>query len=115
MLKQKTTLFGNLVNISKTKPNLTETDRRKEFYKGIFQNFLNNNDIKPYSRNTSLGAVFAERFNRTMRDLLKRPVFERRDADWIDVLPTITKEYNNRVHTFTKLTRIQASLKKSKG
>ena len=80
--------FENILISSKRKPNLIETDRGKEFYNNIFQDFLNKNDIKLYSRNSSYGAVFAERFNRTMRDLLKKIVFERGDANWIDVLPT---------------------------
>ena len=100
---------------SKRKPNLIETDRGKEFYNNIFQDFLNKNNIKLYSRNSSYGAVFAERFNRTIRDLLKKIVFEQGDAKWIDVLPTITKQYNNRIHSSTKLTPIQASLKKNEG
>ena len=100
---------------SKRKPNLIESDRGKEFYNNIFQDFLNKNNLKLYSRNSSYGAVFAERFNRTIRDLLKRLVFEKGDGNWIDVLPTITKQYNNRVHSSTKLTPIQASLKKNEG
>ena len=94
---------------SKRKPNLVETVRGKEIYNSIFQYFLNKNNIKIFSRKSSYGAVFAERFNRTTRDLLKRPVFERGDANWIDVLPIITKQCNNRVHTSTKLTPSQAS------
>ena len=100
---------------SKRKANLLETDRGKEFYNNVFQNFLNINNIKHYSRSISLGAVFAERFNRTIKDLLKRPVFEKGVGNWIDILPTITKQYNNRVHSSTKLTPIQASLKKNEG
>ena len=107
--------FENILINSKRKPNLIETDRGKEFYNNIFQDFLNKNDIKPYSRNSSYGAVFAERFNRTIRDLLKKIVFEQGDANWIDVLPTITKQYNNTIHSSTKLTPIQASLKKNEG
>ena len=107
--------FENILINSKRKPNLIETDRGKEFYNNIFQDFLNKNNIKLYSRNTSLGAVFAERFNRTIRDLLKKIVFEKCDAKWIDILPTITKQYNNKVHSSTKLTPIQASLKKNEG
>ena len=98
---------------SKRKPNLIESDRGKENYNNIFQDVLNKNNITLYSRNSSYGAVFAERFNRTIRDLLKKPVFERGDANWIDVLQTITKQYNNRIHPSTKLTPIQASLKKN--
>ena len=100
---------------SKRKPNLIETDRGKEFYNNTFQDFLNKNNIKLYSRNSSYGAVFAERYNLTIRNLLKRTVFEKRDGNWIDVLPTITKQYNNKVHSSTKLTPIQASLKKNEG
>ena len=100
---------------SKRKPNLIESDRGKEFYNNIFQDFLNKNNIKLYSRNSSYGAVFAERFNRTIGDLLKRPVFEKGDGNWIDVLREITKQYNNRIHSSTKLTPIQASLKTNEG
>ena len=105
----------NILLISKRKPNLIESNRGKEFYNNIFQDFLNKNNIKLYSRNSSYGAVFAERFKRTIRDLLKRPVFEKGDGKWIDILPTITKQYNNRIHSSTKLTPIQASLKKNEG
>ena len=107
--------FEIILIISKRKPNLIESDRGKEFFNIIFQDFLNKNDIKLYSRNSSYGAVFAERFNKTIRDLLKRPVFEKGDGNWIDILPTITKQYNYRVHSSTKLTPIQASMKKNEG
>ena len=107
--------FENILINSKRKPTLLESDRGKEFYNNIFQEFLNKNNIKLYSRNSSLGAVFAERFNRTIRDLLKRPVFEKGDGNWIDVLPVITKQYNNRIHSSTKLSPKDASLKKNEG
>ena len=107
--------FENILISSKRKPNLIETDRGKEFYNNIFHDFLNKNNIKLYSRNSSYGAVFAERFNRTIRDLLKKPVFEKGDGNWIDVLQTITKQYNRRIRSSTKLTPIQASLKKNEG
>ena len=107
--------FENILTSSKRKPNLIETDRGKEFYNNIFQDFLNKNDIKLYSRNSSYGAVFAERFNRTIRNLLKKIVFEQGDAKWIDILPTITKQYNNKVHSSTKLSPKDASLKKNEG
>ena len=105
--------FENILLDSKRKPNLIESGRGKKFYNNIFQDFLTKNNIKLYSRNSSYGAVFAGRFNRTSRDLLKKIVFEQGDANWIDVLNTITKKYNNRIHSSTKLTPIQASLKKN--
>ena len=107
--------FENILINSKRSPNLIETDRGKEFYNNIFQDFLNKNNIKLYYRNSSYGAVFAERFNRTIRDLLKKIVFEQGDAKWIDILPMITEQYNNRIHTSTKLSPKDASLKKNEG
>ena len=104
--------FENNLISSKRKPSLIESDRGKEFYNNIFQDFLNKNNIKLYSRNSSYGAVFAERFNRTIRDLLKNIVFKQGDAKWIDVLHKLTKQYNNRIHSSTKLTPSPASLKK---
>ena len=72
--------FENILIGSKRSPNLIESDRGREFYNNIFQDFLNKNNIKLYSRNSSYGAVFAEKFNRTIRDLLKKIVFEQGDA-----------------------------------
>ena len=100
---------------SKRKPILIETDRGKDFYNDFFQNFLNKNNIKHHSRKTQLGTVFPDRFNRTIRDLLKRPVFAKTESNWVDLLPTITKQYINGIHSSTKLTPIQASLKKNEG
>ena len=107
--------FENILINSKRKPNLIESDRGREFYNNIFQDFVNINDIKIYFRNSSYGAVFAERFNRSIGDLLKKIVFEHGDANWIDIITTITKQYNYRIHSSTRLTPIQASSKKNEG
>ena len=107
--------FENISKNSQKKPGLIEKDYGKEFYNNICQDFLKKNNNKIYSRNSSQGAVFAERFNRTIKDLLKKIVFEQGDAKWIAILPTITKPYNSRVHTSTKLSPKDASLKKNEG
>ena len=93
--KNAQTIKGSFKNIfinSRRSLNLFEIDRGKEFYNKIFQNFLNNNNIKHCSRNNSLGAVFVEKFNLVIRNLLKRPVFEKGGGSWIVVLQTITKQ-----------------------
>ena len=107
--------FENFLFTWRRKPKVIESDRGKEFYNIKFQKILEKNNVKIFSRNTSIGAVFAERFKTTKRDFLKRPVFERGDGNWIDILPAKTKQYNIGVHTSTKLTPIQASLKKNEG
>ena len=105
--------FKNLLINSKRKQSFLEGDRITGFYNSFFQHFWNQNNIQLYYRNTSVGAVFAERLNRTLRDLLKRPVFEKGDVTCIDILPKITKQFNNRIHSSIELTTIQASLKKN--
>ena len=45
--------FESILINSKRKPNIIESDRDEEFYNNIFQDFLNKNNIKLYSRNSS--------------------------------------------------------------
>ena len=103
--------------ISQTIKNFSEiilmSSKRKTKFNSIFQNFSNRNHSKHFSRNSSLGAVSAERFYRTIRDLLKRPVVEKNESNWVDVWSVIAKQNFNPIHTSTKLTPIQASLKKN--
>ena len=106
-----TDAFSQIIKTSRRKPNLLETDDGKEYVNKFFNELLNNHNIKRYSRNTALGAVFAERFNRTIRNLLKKPVFEKGNADWLSELSSVIKQYNNTVHHSTKMTPVQASKK----
>ena len=80
-----------------------------------FGDFLNKSNIKKYSRYSSLGAVTAEHFKRTIRDLLKRSVFEQGDGNWFHDLPIITKQCNHRTNSSTKLTPTEGSLIKNEG
>ena len=51
---------------------------KKNSLERTFYDFLKLNDIKRYSRYTDKGAVFAERFNRTIINLLKKKQFLRK-------------------------------------
>ena len=104
---------SDLIDKSKRKPNLIETDDGKEFVNETFNDFLNFNDIKRYSRYTNKGAVFAERFNRTIRNLLKKPVFEKGNANWLGDLPLVIKKNNNTIHHSTKMTPVDASKRRN--
>ena len=103
--------FSNILSTSKRKPNKLESDRGTEIYNSIFQNFLKSKSIHHYSRYTDKGPSIAERVIRTIRNLLKKPVFEKGNADWISELPSVIKQYNNTIHHSTKMTPIQASKK----
>ena len=103
--------FSNILSTSKRKPLKIESDRGSEFYNSIFQNFLKSKNIQHYSRYTDKGPSIAERVIRTVRNLLKKPVFLDGNADWISELPSIVKQYNNTIHHSTKMTPLQASKK----
>ena len=86
-----TDAFSQIIKTSRRKPNLLETDDGKEYVNKIFYEFLNKHNIKRYSRNTALRAVFAERLIRTIHNLLKKLVFEKGKADWLSELPSVMK------------------------
>ena len=64
-----------------------------------------------YSRFTDKDPSFCERVFRTIRNLLKKTVFEKRNADWFSELPSITIKYINTVHHSIKLTPVGDSKK----
>ena len=45
---------------------------------------------------------------------MKKLVFEKGNADWLNQLPSVTKNYNISVHSSIKMTSIQASTKSNK-
>ena len=103
--------FSNIITISKRKPLKLESDRGSEFYNSIFQNFLKSKSIHHYSRYTDKGPSIAERVIRTIRNLLKKPVFEKGNADWLSELSSVVNKYNNTIHHSTKMKPIDASRK----
>ena len=103
--------FSNILTTSKRKLLKIESDRGTEFYNSIFQNFLKLKNIHHYSRFTDKGPSIAERVFRTIRSLLKKPVFEKGRADWLSELPSVIKQYNNTSHHSIEMTPVQASEK----
>ena len=103
--------FSIILTKSKRKPLKLESDRGSEWYNSVFQNFLKTKNIQHYSRYTDKGPSIGERVIRTVRNLLKKPVFEKGRADWLSELPSVIKQYNNTIHHSTKMTPIQASKK----
>ena len=78
--------FSNIITTAKREPLKIESDRGSEFYNSIFQNFLKSKSIHHYSRYTDKGPSICERAIRTLRNLLKKPVFLAGEASWINYL-----------------------------
>ena len=71
--------------------------------------FHKQNEIQIYSTHSDLTAVFVERFNRTLLDLIKEPMYFEGKACWLNHINTSLNKYNNRVHGTTKMTPFEMS------
>ena len=70
--------------------------------------------IQHSSQFTQKGPSIAERVIRTVRNLLKKPVFLAGNADWLSELPSSVNKYKNTIRHSNKLTPIQASKKSNR-
>ena len=107
--KSTTAAFKNLLETSKRKPHKIWSDRGKEFYNTTFLHYLREQNIQIYSTNSDLKAVFVERFNRTLLDLIKEPMYIEGKGNWLNHLDAALDKYNNRVHGTTKMTPFEKS------
>ena len=107
--KSTTAAFKKLIETSKRKPQKVWSDRGKEFYNTTFLHYLKEQNIQIYSTNSDLKAVFVERFNRTLLDLIKKPMYIEGKGNWLNHLDTVLQKYNNRVHGTTKMTPFEMS------
>ena len=107
--KSTTTAIKSLIEKEKRKPHKIWSDRGKEFYNTTFLHYLKEQEIQIYSTNSDLKAVFVERFNRTLLDLIKEPMYIEGKSNWLNHLDAALDKYNNRVHGTTKMTPFEMS------
>ena len=103
--------FSNILTTSKRSPGKIESDRGAESFNSIFLNFVQAKVIQHYSKFTDKNPSIAERVIRSILNLLKKPVFEKGNANWISEIPSINKQNNNTTQCSLKVTPIQASKK----
>ena len=107
--KSTTTAFKNLLETSKRKPHNIWSDRGKEYYNTTFLHYLKEQNIPIYSTNSDLKGVFVERFNRTLLDLIKEPMYIEGKGNWLNHINKALDKYDNSVHGTTKMTPFEAS------
>ena len=92
----------------KRKPEKLWTDKGREFY---------NKDVKDlvelYSTENEEKSSIAERWIRTIKEKMWKYFTDNNTYKYIDVLPDLVEDYNNTVHSSTKLTPKEASKKKN--
>ena len=86
------------------KPGKLWTDKGREFY---------NKDVKDlvelYSTENEEKSSIVERWIRTIREKMWKYFTDNNTYNYMDVLPELVEDYNNTVHSSTKLTPIDAS------
>ena len=103
--------FSNVLSSPKRSPLKIESDRGAEFYNSVSQNLSKSKNLQHYSRFTDKGPSIAERVLRTLRMLIKKPVFEKSKVSWIDEIQSVIKKYNISYHKSIKMTPIRATKK----
>ena len=109
--KAETVLEGikNVIQESGRSPEKIYVDQGGEFYNKIMDQWLKNNNIIRYSTYGEHKSCIVERFNRTLKTNMWKRFTSDNTRRWIDMLPELMKNYNNKVHTSIKMKPIDAS------
>src|SRR5436190_1358546 len=91
-------------------PNLLHTDKGLEFKNKQFNAIMKKYNIKLYHTENEEKSSIIERYNRTQNERMK--IYLELNKKWIDILPKIVKEYNDTVHTTTKMKPNEVNEKK---
>ena len=89
------------------------TDKGTEFYNKKMDDLRKLYDIELYSTENEEKSSIAERWIRTMKEKMFKYFTDYNTNKYIDVLPDLVEDYNNTVHSSTKLTPIEASKEKN--
>lgn len=84
-------------------------DEGKEFFNQNFLKMIKKRGVELYHTYSGMKSPIIERFNRTLRHMLHPRLMEEGNVKWIDILPEILDQYNNKVHRTIKMTPVQAT------
>ena len=91
------------------KPEKLWEDRGSEFYNKTFKSLLKEYENKLFSTYSDLKAAFIERFNRTLLQIINKPMFINGYGNWVKILNDAVVAYNNNIHSTINMTPLDAS------
>ena len=91
------------------KPKYIWSDQESAFFSKEMLKFFEDNNVKIYHTYSNLKAVFIERFNRSLRELMMKSFVKNNNTIWYDMLPNLIKTYNNRYHHTIKMKPINVN------
>ena len=71
--------------------------------------FIEDNNVKIHYTFSNLKAVFIERFNTSLRELMMKEFVKNNNTIWYNILPNLIKTYNNRYHHSIKMKPIDVN------
>lgn len=103
--------FKQIVKQSDRIPKHIWVDKGKEFYNKNMDEWLQQHSINRYSTFGEHKSAVVERFNRTLKEIMWKRFTAENTRKWIDMLDQLLHGYNNRIHSTTGMTPVEASLK----
>jgi hypothetical protein len=92
--------FESVFQESGRQPHKIQTDQGKEFYNQQVKSLFDRRKIQHYSTaDVETKAAMAERFNRTLKELLTRQIIVQENEQWLDDLPSVMAAYNRAEHS----------------
>ena len=91
------------------KPKYIWSDQESSFFSKKMLKFFEDNNVKIYYTYSNLKAVFIERFNRSLRELMMKEFVKNNNTIWYNILPKLIKAYNNRYHHTIKMKPIDVN------
>ena len=91
------------------KPEFIWSDQESAFFSKEISKFFEDNNVKIYYTYSNLKAVFIERFNRSLRELMMKEFVKSNNTIWYNILPNLIKIYNNRYHSTIKMRPIDVN------
>lgn len=99
--------FKEILKKAKKYPKKIHADDGSE-WKSVFGKFLKDKNITLYHTYSQFHAPMIERFHRTLKQRINMYFTENNTFTYYDILPKILKEYNETVHSATKMKPIDA-------
>ncbi len=96
--------FSKVLKMAKTKPWFLGTDAGLEFMSKDFQKFLYENDIiHKKSKNPDIKCSIAERYNRSLKELMWKYFTQNQSFSYLKALPRLVQCLNRRYHRSIKM------------
>ena len=109
-IKEIKSCFQNI--FENRKPSYIWSDQEPDFFSKEMLKFFEDHNMKIYYSN--LKAVVIERFNRSLRELMRKKFVKSNNTVWYNILSELLKTYNNRYHRTIKMKPIDVNKKNEK-